>query len=452
MRRPSLRRRLMWLVGLPVVVVWLATGGWIASRTLHETNEMFDQELLRTAAGVLAVMPERSSLPAAGGQPRVSPEDDDDDGVQAAITLRDANGRLLLHSPQVPSLAFDPGEPHFHSVVYQQRRWRVYQRWDPQHRYWIQVAAPLDERDELLGHLAQAVLVPLLGLVLALPLAIMAGLRLGLAPLRRVSRAIQRDPAQTPTLTGDDVPAELEPLTRALDALVASLALALDRERRFTADAAHELRHPLSVLRMELDLAEASTQAAQRGLHLQRAHAGLVRMERLVAQLMTLARVENLAQFEDAESVALGDIAASVLRDTSERAARRGIELSLDVRSGGDALGSAGLLAIAIQNLVDNAVRHARDQVAVSVEAGTDNRVELLVDDDGAGFPAEELSRLGERFHRPEGSPGSGSGLGLSIARAIAALHGGEIALGRSASGGGRVVLRLPRTGTRSER
>jgi signal transduction histidine kinase len=158
--------------------------------------------------------------------------------------------------------------------------------------------------------------------------------------------------------------------------------------------------------------------------------------------------VENLAQLEAAAPVALGDLAARILRDASPRAGERGVDLSLDVRAGTQVQGSEGLLAIAVQNLLDNAIRHARDHGAVNIDiACRGGRVELAVTDDGAGFADDQLPLLGQRFHRPEGSADGGSGLGLSIAHAIASLHGGGIVLGRSPAGGGRAVLSLPLTG-----
>src|SRR5690606_27746668 len=145
---------------------------------------------------------------------------------------------------------------------------------------------------------------------------------------RAVSRAIATQPARTPTLTRDDVPGELLQLTRAVDALVGTLDAALARERRFTADAAHELRQPLSVLQLELDLATGATDAALRMPHLDRARGGLRRMERLVEQLLTLARVESLDAVRDAEVLSLGQLARSVVADASERAIPRGVELA----------------------------------------------------------------------------------------------------------------------------
>ena len=441
-RGPSLQRRLLWLVGLPVIALWLVAGAWLGQRTAHETAEMFDRELERTAASVLAVL---ATVPEASLHAGGPVGDHDDEGPRGEIVVRDRTGRLLLDASALPPLPTGPGAPHFHTIAHAGERWRVYQRWDAAQRHWIQVAAPLHDRDELLAAQIRALLIPAAGLLLLLPLATWLGLRLGLAPLRGLSRAIAAQPARTPTLTREDVPAELQQLTRALDALVANLDSALARERRFTADAAHELRHPLAVLRLELDLAGATGDDAARAAHLQRARDGLERMERLVAQLLTLARVESLEHLDDAGLLAPATLAREVLASAGERAAPRGVALSLQADDTARVRGSAGLLAIALGNLVDNAISHGRPrgQVAVSVASDGD-AVVLAVDDDGPGIPAAQAERLGERFLR---GAGSGSGLGLSITEAIAGLHGGALAIAPSPAGGARVVLRLPAAG-----
>src|SRR5690606_16358830 len=209
-----------------------------------------------------------------------------------------------------------------------------------------------------------------------------------LAPLRAVSRAIDAQPARTPTLSRDDVPGELLQLTRAVDALVGTLADALARERRFTADAAHELRHPLSVLQLELDLVAGATDAADR----------------------------SIPRGVDRSSVAADEVRVR---------------------------GSAGLLGIALHNLVDNAIGHGRSPGRVEVAVrGNGGQAELVVEDDGPGLPDGQAGRLGERFLR---SSGGGSGLGLSIVHAVVVLHAGSLAVERSTPGGARVVVRLPR-------
>ncbi len=172
-------------------------------------------------------------------------------------------------------------------------------------------------------------------------------------------------------------------------------------------------------------------------------------MQRLVAQLLMLARVEKLAELDDAGPLRLVSVAEVALREASERAAARSIELSLDHDGNDFVLGSRSLLDILVQNLLDNALRHAPDHGQVNVRVGgRDERVTLEVNDNGSGFADAALARLGERFHRPEGSVGEGSGLGLSIAWAIARLHHGELAFGRSALGGAQVSFSLPRVAT----
>ena len=400
---------------------------------------MFDRELERTAANVLALL---DGLPDAAMLAREKPRVDEDD-ARGEIVVRDRAGVLLLDASVLPALDVEAGSPHFHSIEHDGERWRVYQRWDRRRRHWVQVAAPLHDRDELLAAHLRALLLPLGGLLLLLPLATWLGLRFGLAPLRSLSRAIAAQPVRTPVLSRDDVPTELLQLTRTLDALVARLDTTLARERRFTADAAHELRHPLSVLRMELDLAGSAAGEDERVRHLNRARGGLLRMERLVGQLLTLARVESLEQFGDAVTVSPARLAREVLAGAAERAAPRGVTLSLQVDADPPVSGSEGLLAIALGNLVDNAIAHgkARGQVGVTIRRDS-AMVELAVDDDGPGIDAADAMHLGERFRR--GSASAGSGLGLSIAQTVAHLHGGDIAVLRSPAGGARAVLRLP--------
>ncbi|HEY8329317.1 MAG TPA: ATP-binding protein [Rhodanobacter sp.] len=447
MIRPSLNRRLVLRLVAGIVLVWCAAGGWLAWRSLHEVDEIFDQMLVRTAASVFAVMPDTSARFGAVRLPDRQVLDSDATAHRPAITVRDARGQLLIGSTELPALSFDPGDAHFHSVTYGPRRWRVFQRWDAQREYWIQVAAPLDERDELMRKLLAPALLALLALLVLVPPMVFAGLRSGLKPLRKLTRSLSAGTsAMTASLTDERVPVELAPFTEAIDRLVDRLKLSLEHERRFTADAAHELRHPLAVLRLELDLAGRSDDAVARALHLQRSQDALDRMQRLVTQLLLLARVEKLTELDDAGPLRLASVAEAALRDASEHAAARAIELSLDHDGNDFVQGNRGLLGILVQNLLDNALRHVPDHGRVNVRVGGHaDRVTLEMDDSGAGFASTDTARLGERFHRPEGSVGEGSGLGLSIAQAIASLHHGQLAFGRSALGGARVSFSLPR-------
>lgn len=447
MMRPSLNRRLVLRLAAGIVLVWCVATAWMAWRSLHEVDEIFDQMLVRIAASVFAVMPETPSTEITARLPDKHVIKSDKAAQRPTITVRDARGQLLIENDELPALRFDPKDPPFHTITHAERRWRVFQRHDAEHRYWIQVAAPLDERDELMRKLLAPALLALLALLVLVPPTVYIGLRGGLKPLRKLTRNLSTTTtAAMPALTDAHVPLELLRFTRAIDQLVARLKTGLEHERRFTADAAHELRHPLATLRLELDLAGRSDDAPLRTLHLDRAHAALDRMQRLVTQLLLLARVEKLAELDDAGPLHLVAVAESALRDASERAAVRAIELSLDHDGDDLVLGSRGLLEILLQNLLDNALRHAPEQGQVNVRvSGRAERVMLEVNDSGSGFSSTDPVLLGERFHRPEGSLGEGSGLGLSIVQAIASLHHGQLEFGRSLLGGAQVRLSLPR-------
>ena len=451
--RPSLNRRLVVRLVTGIVLVWIVAVGWIGWRSLHEVDEIFDQMLVRTTASVFAVMPD---APAQDSVVRLSQRKvvgSDASAQRPAIVLRDARGRLLIQNDHLPAMAFDPGDAHFHTVMHDKRRWRVFQSWDSERQYWIQVAAPLDERDELLRKLLAPTLLALLALLVLVPPTVFLGLRGGLKPLRRLTGTLSASTSPLiPVLTDAQVPIELAPFTQAVDRLVERLKVGLEHERRFTADAAHELRHPLATLRLELDLAGCNDDATLRALHLQRAQNALDRMQRLVTQLLLLARVEKLTELDDLERLRLLSVAETALRDISERAAARSIELSLDHDGNDFVRGSRGLLDILVQNLLDNALRHTPEHGQVNVRVGgTAEQVVLEVNDSGSGFSVTDPGRLVERFHRPEGSVGEGSGLGLSIAQAIAALHRGRLDFDRSALGGARVRLSLPQATPRPD-
>jgi two-component system sensor histidine kinase QseC len=328
--RPSLNRRLIVRLVAGIVLVWIVAVVWIGWRSLHEVDEIFDQMLVRTTASVFAVMPDTPAGDRGVRLPHKKIVGSDATAQRPAIVLRDAQGHLLIQSAQLPAQIFETLGPAFHTVTYARRRWRVFQGWDNERQYWIQVAAPLDERDELLRKLLAPTLLALLALLVLVPPAVFAGLHGGLKPLRRLTCSLSSSTPLVSVLTDDQVPMELASFTLAVDQLVERLRLGLEHERRFTADAAHELRHPLATLRLELDLAGRCDDAAVRAIHLQRAHRALDRMQRLVTQLLLLARVEQLTELDDAGPLRLVQVAEAALREISQRAAARSIELSLD--------------------------------------------------------------------------------------------------------------------------
>ena len=283
----------------------------------------------------------------------------------------------------------------------------------------------------------------------ALLLFIFVAVRRGLQPLESMASEVStRTFDNLAPVASSKVPREALPLAEAIDRLLARLAAARDNERRFTADAAHELRTPLAAIRVQAQVARMAPESEARERALSNVIAGLDRATRLVEQLLRLARLDPLARLPQTETVELGGLLEGVfveLRDHYPQA-----ELSLEI-SGSDSIpGDADLLRVALRNLVDNAVRYA-DGAAVALFVRRDPEGDALllgVSDDGPGVADNELTRLRERFYRsPTVQPLSGSGLGLAIVERIAELHGATLRLINRPEGGFEAALRWPSEG-----
>jgi two-component system OmpR family sensor kinase/two-component system sensor histidine kinase QseC len=264
-----------------------------------------------------------------------------------------------------------------------------------------------------------------------------------LAPLRRVAAEVkQRDAHALGPLPDDGAPAEIAPLMQAINALLARLRESFSAQRAFVADAAHELRSPLTALKLQLGLLARAPSEAARAEALQALAEGIERATRLVEQLLTLARSEPGAVEAARERVDLAETARLSIADVVALAAARGVEIALEAPVPVPVWGHAPGLRILVRNLADNAVRYTPGggQVEIAVTAAPDGAV-LLVDDSGPGIPPAERERVFDRFYRRNlgDDAASGSGLGLAIVRAIADQHGARIALETSPLGGLRV-------------
>jgi signal transduction histidine kinase len=320
------------------------------------------------------------------------------------------------------------------------------------------------EHDELIEEVATHLLQPLLIALPALALLLGLAVTLALRPLREMADALAtRAPDHLAPLTLDNTPSEIAPLVTRLNTLFAGIERALENERRFTADAAHELRTPLAALKAQAQVALAAGSEQERNHALQQIDAGCDRATRLVEQLLTSARLDAHT-LQHTEPVGLRALAAEVLAASAGAAIARHCDLVLQE---GDATipGDADLLRALLRNLIDNAITHSgAQQIEVAIVPHADS-VNILVSDDGIGIPEAERERVLQRFYRVAGidfstSTGSsigssggsgGSGLGLSIVRRIAELHGGSVSIEAPLSGKGIVTgvrFPLPRIGT----
>lgn len=247
-----------------------------------------------------------------------------------------------------------------------------------------------------------------------------------------------RDPTNLAALETSDVPVEILPLVGSLNTLLVRLEQALTNERRFTADAAHELRTPLAALKTQAQVARRADNAAQRDAALENLILGTDRATHLVEQLLTLARLDP--EGESAvlkETCDLAALARRILADQTPTALSKHIELELTGLESVPITGNSAMLGILLRNLVDNAIRYTPSggRVAVSVVA---NRLEVT--DSGPGIPEQEKQRVFDRFYRVLGTEASGSGLGLSIVQRIVDHHGAKLILETGEQGKGLSV------------
>jgi two-component system sensor histidine kinase QseC len=250
----------------------------------------------------------------------------------------------------------------------------------------------------------------------------------------------QRDPENLQPIAVDDCPAEVVPLVDSLNRLFGRVTKSIDNERRFTADAAHELRTPIAALRVQAQVARAAADDRERQRALDNVITGCDRATHLVEQLLTLARLDPAHVRRQSEPCDLRAVAKAAIGDIAPRAVAKGVDIELDEGPPTMTRGDAGLLAILIRNLVDNAVRYSPSRTTVRVRidpAGGSVGKTLIVADEGPGVPAEALQHLGDRFYRAMGTGETGSGLGLSIVKRIAELHDAAVSFGVGPDGRG---------------
>lgn len=417
----TLRRRLMLLLLLATPVVWI--GGLLISFLIarHEINELFDAELVRLGQQMIA------SLPASGGEgpPSANAGEDEADLKDLLVAVWDHDGHLLRADREGQSLPYKPEQLGFADLDLQGRPWRGYYLHSMSGQWVVAVGQRVEERRKVIRSLSLGPLVPWV-LVLPVLLGVMAlGLRRVLAPVTRLSVELEsRAAGDLHPLSGDQLPADLLPLVHAMNAQFARTESLLQRERRFTADAAHELRTPLAALQAQWDAARLTGGAESQPEALAKVGQGLARLSRLVTQMLQLARVEHLDGTVSATLIDWSPLVGEVFTEVLPLAERCRVELACEwpptLAERFPLYGDAALLAALLRNLLDNALRHspAGGQVSLRFEIDT-----LEVLDDGPGVPPEQLARLGDRFYRPPGQTEPGSGLGLSIVRRIAALH-----------------------------
>ena len=434
-------RLLLWVLGL-VTLVWLLAAALTWYDTRHELDELLDGHLAQAAA--LLVMQQ------------AQPADEDKAVADAPLLHKYAprvafqvfhEGMLVMRSANVGDAPMSDVSRGFSSTkLADASRWRVFATRGPENGVQVYVAELESVRSEILGAVLRSLLLPLAFALPLVALVVWWAVRRGLLPLRLLSRQLSQRKAQAlEPVRLADLPTEMKPLVQSLNELLDRIASMVASERRFTADAAHELRTPIAAIRAQAQVAlGAASDAGQREHALRATLAGCDRASRLVEQLLMLARLE-VAPAASGTPHDLGELMQAVAADLAPEALRRQQVLELDAPAPCPVSGDTLLISVLARNLLDNALRYspngARVLVSVSTGIGTEGgQPQLRIEDSGSGMTQAQIARLGERFFRVLGRDEPGSGLGWSIVRRIASVLGAQVTVGRSEALGGLLV------------
>ena len=454
----SIRNRLLALLLVTTTVTWAAAAVWTYQDAHRRVDELLDAQLAQSARLLLAQAAHELRTSAGGDDDDDDERDEehDDDAEEASEKLErrvhfqawDGHGQLLYRSSShTPRARLSRKEHGFADVTVAGNGWRVFSLWDSRHGLNLQVGQEHRVREELAVALVMRSLAPTLVGLLCTFLVMGWAVNRALKPLQRVAREVaSRTPDNLAPLSQASVPEEVEPLSRALDALLARLQLLLDNERQFTSDAAHELRTPLAAIKAHAQVAQQSNDDKERTHALDQVVRGVGRATHVVEQLLTLARLDPQRPADGMVVVDVHAVAQEVLADLALVALAGGMDVELAGATHVSITGEPTLLATLVRNLVDNALRYGTRGGTVRVHlADNVGGVVLVVEDSGPGIPPEDRERVFARFHRRGGTGVSGSGLGLSIVKRIAELHRAVVTLESGAGGVGlRVVVRFP--------
>ena len=426
----SLRRRLVWLLTSTVAAIWLMSVGVVYQRAHHEADVLLDSQLTQVAETLLAIV--------AGGEVDHFVKELHEHTRRYPVPIafeiwhaEDGETRRLVTSPGHSE--FGTGmKAGFSEHLYQDASWRFYTVQDDEAEYRVVVGQAHAAREGLAREIGLALLLPA---ALALPLMALAVwwvVGRTLRPVDTVARQVGALDAQALTQldASAPLPDEIAPLRTALNALILRVTEAFDNERRFAADAAHELRTPLAALKIQAQVARRAQTVDNQQHALAQVIAGVDRMTHLVEQLLTLARVDPISQSTPPLPLNPAEIIAIVCAELLPQAQRHSQSLTVDTAEGCSVAVTAAWLQIALRNLVDNALRYAGEGARIEVRlVRSGSTCSITVADDGPGVEPSLRAQLSARFVRGE-VEGEGCGLGLSIVARIATLSHAQLELG----------------------
>lgn len=447
----SIRQRLLWLLSLPMLSL-LAVSVWTDYRTAIEPAlTAYDQGLADLALALAAharVVDGKTRLdlpPAAISMLRSDRYDD------IYYRVNDPDGTFAAGDQVMPSV---PAPTDHVPTFIDQRagdeplRMVVYRASAAGGDITVQVAETLRKREHLAHRILLTVALPNVALMLGTLALVYFGVRLGLRPLERLRRDIESRSANDLTpLSESGVSDELRPLVGSLNRLLGLVLDSAEAQKRFVANAAHQLRTPLAGLQAQLDLIAHEALPEDTRPRVRLSQEAARRLTHLINQLLALAKAEPSANIAHVmHAVDLRDVVENAASTHLDRALAKDIDIGFEAQEA-PIEGATWLLREATDNLIDNAVQYTPNGGRITVRSGVEGESSYLeVEDNGPGIAPEERRRVFDRFYRVPGSAGPGSGLGLAIVREIADLHNATIDVDTGANGVGlRIRISFPR-------
>ncbi len=442
--KTSLQTRLTLLVLCTVLLFGLAASYESYKNALHEADEIFDAQLVQFAQNLMIMARHSGSNDEQIEQMSTTIYNFQKIFVFQVWSTNSEPPKSLFRSSNIAGMvATQMPDDGFSDGQWQGEHWRYYRQHDKQRSLDVLVGENNRDRNELAQEVAWHNVAPFLFGLPFIALFSMLAIRFGLRPLRNLTDSLaQLTPEQLTPVTLQDAPKEIAPVIDALNSLLGRITRTIENERRFTADASHELRTPIAALQAQVQAAQLSDSETERNECLAKALQGTERMAHLVEQLLTLSRLDETESAIKLESVNLNELTQECCAELGPNALGKNIEIGFTPQIHPALSGSADMLRILLRNLLDNAIRYTPQggKVDVTLRLPDVQQIELEISDSGIGVAAEQLALLGQRFHRVSPNVADGVGLGLSIVQRIAEIHHAKITFRRAATLGGLSV------------
>ncbi len=371
---------------------------------------------------------------------------------KVAYQIWNGQGKLLIKSGSAPISHLSKNKQGYSRIEIPNTDgdleiWLVFTLYDEDWDFWLHVAESASIREELARDISSHTLKPGLIILPFVLLSLLFIIRIGLSPLKQLTGNIKtREAKNLSAIKLETSPKEIKPVVHALNDLFSRLDGAIKREQRLTADAAHELRTPLSVVMIHAQNAIKSDNDTERNNALHELEKGVQRVSRLLEQLLTLSKISP--DTIPMEALDFYPLCQEVVAEMAPKVLAKKQDISLECESQLEKvslIASAFLLEILMRNLIDNASQYTPSggQIELAIKQ-EDCFLVLIVEDSGPGVPADKIEKLTDRFYRQHQQTGSGAGLGLALVNNIVTFHSGRLEFNTASLGGLAIEVRLP--------